>query len=66
MQVTVDGVPVTLVPGMTVQHALLARFGSIPPSCEVRDRHGNIVGLSGAVHAGDNLTTTIGKNTNHA
>jgi hypothetical protein len=57
MQVTVDGTEVELLPGMTVRHAILARYGADDENVRVTDRWGNLVGLDGAVSDGASLHT---------
>ncbi len=57
MQVTVDGKTVELLSGMTVRHALHARYGAVDDTVLVTDRWGNQVGLSGAVTDGAQLHT---------
>lgn len=52
MRVTVDDKLVELAPGMTVRHALLARYGQIPQPIIVTDRWGSQVGLDGALEDG--------------
>lgn len=65
MQVTVDGNLITLAPGMTVRHALLARYGNIPATIKVTDRWGNRLGLDGALSEGTILHTVINEADQH-
>lgn len=58
MQVIIDDRRVELLPGMTVRHALLARYGELPPNLTVSDRWGNQVGLDGALQEGAHLKTS--------
>jgi hypothetical protein len=57
MEVHVNDIPVRLLPGMRVRHALLAAGMAIPPEHPpvVRDRWGNEVGLDGELTAGEQL-----------
>lgn len=57
MRVYVDGNEVTLVPGMTVRHALVAAglLTEISRGMLVRDAWGNVTGLEGALSEGDRL-----------
>jgi hypothetical protein len=57
MRVTVDGTEVELLPGMTVRHAILARYGTDDENLSVTDRWGNLVGFDGAVSDGAFLYT---------
>lgn len=57
MRLTVDGKPLELMPGMTVRHALLARYGTVDDRLLVIDRWGNQIGLEGAVSDGMQLHT---------
>jgi hypothetical protein len=58
MEITVDDKPVTLLPGMTVRHALLRR-GLVEAlergEKKVYDAWGNELGLDGALSEGDKL-----------
>ena len=47
MKVTVDGQEIELIPGMTVRHAILARYGRVTAETAVYDRWGNQLGLDG-------------------
>jgi hypothetical protein len=59
MRVFVDDIPVDILPGMTVRHALVAAgWGNGALSLlQVRDEWGNVVGLGGAISDGIRLTT---------
>lgn len=57
MRITVDGQTVELAAGMTVRHALLARYGVEPDGITVTDRWGNRLGLDGELHDGAVLKT---------
>lgn len=59
MRINVDGVAVELAAGMTVRHALLARYGTITPATIVNDRWGNQLGLDGALEDGGAIRTTL-------
>lgn len=60
MTVTVNGVELKLLPGMTVSHAIIAIFNTIPPNISIRDRWGNLVGLEGALADGAVIYAEIG------
>lgn len=53
----VDGLEISLLPGMTVQHALLVRYGAVDDEIMVIDQWGNRVGLAGEVTDGMQLVT---------
>jgi len=60
MLVFVDDFEVSLMPGMTVRHALMA--AGLWPERElirIRDEWGNELGFNGAVHDGMKITTEI-------
>ncbi len=57
MQLIIDDKTVELLPGMTVRHALLARYGTVDDRLRVTDRWGNQIGLEGAVSDGMRLHT---------
>ncbi len=57
MEVIIDDKTVELLPGMTVRHALLARYGTVDDRLLVADRWGNQIGLEGAVSEGMQLHT---------
>jgi len=52
-----DGTAIELTPGMTVRHALLARYGTVCETTQVTDRRGNLVGLDGELTDGTELKT---------
>jgi hypothetical protein len=59
MTVIVNNKAVTVAPGMTVRHALIAAGYGLPKGREkVRDEWGNEVGLDGALAEGMKLTLT--------
>ena len=53
----VDGYAVELIAGMTVRHALLARYSSAADDTVVFDQWGNRIGLDGALEEGTRLKT---------
>ncbi len=59
MRVLVDGMEVELFPGMTVWHAVLARYGVYDENVRVTDRWGNTLGCFGAVSDGMQLYTNL-------
>ncbi len=61
----VDGLEIALLPGMTVQHALLARYGAADGEIMVTDQWGNRVGLAGEVTDGMQLQTGRGSSRNN-
>ena len=52
MKITIDNRDVEVFPGMTVGHAVISVYGEQHMNPAVKDRWGNIVGISGEVTEG--------------